>query len=131
MNIRQPSIKIKRIVIAAIILLGAIGLYVINPSECQFAPKCPFKLLTGLSCPGCGIQRAIHALLHGDLSDAISYNLYLVYAGPYAGLLIVQDFFLSPKLKEKWIKVLEHKLLVRFYVYSFIIWLFLRNFLNI
>jgi len=55
----------------------------------------------------------------------------LVYAGPYAGLLIVQDFFLSPKLKEKWIKVLEHKLLVRFYVYSFIIWLFLRNFLNI
>ncbi len=60
-----------------------------------------------------------------------AYNLYLVYAGPYAGLLIVQDFFLSPKLKEKWIKVLEHKLLVRFYVYSFIIWLFLRNFLNI
>jgi len=130
-NIRQTSKTSKGILIAAIILLGAIVLYVINPSECQFAPKCPFKLLTGLSCPGCGIQRAIHALLHGNLSDAISYNLYLVYAGPYAGLLIVQDFFLSPKLKGKWIKVLEHKLVVRFYIFSFIIWFFLRNFLNI
>lgn len=28
---------------------------------------CPFKYLTGIDCPGCGFQRALLALLRGDL----------------------------------------------------------------
>ena len=36
--------------------------------------SCPFKLMTGLSCPGCGLTRAYIAFLHGDLKKAIYYQ---------------------------------------------------------
>jgi len=32
---------------------------------------CPFKKLTGIDCPGCGFQRAVIALLKGDLSQSL------------------------------------------------------------
>ena len=40
-------------------------------------------MLTGYECPGCGSQRAIHALLHGDIIKAWDYNPLLVIAVPY------------------------------------------------
>ena len=35
---------------------------------------CPFKQLTGIDCPGCGIQRSLIALMKGDLLT--SFKLY-------------------------------------------------------
>ena len=35
---------------------------------------CPFKYLTGIDCPGCGFQRSVIALIHGDLHK--SFQLY-------------------------------------------------------
>jgi hypothetical protein len=35
---------------------------------------CPFKYLTGIDCPGCGFQRAVLALIQGDLHK--SFILY-------------------------------------------------------
>lgn len=93
-------------------------------------PKCPFKLLTGLSCPGCGIQRAIHAFLHGKFTEAISYNYYLVYSLPYAASFAVL-WIMDNKTSEVLRKVIENKYVVDFYVITFIIWLVVRNYLNI
>ena len=39
--------------------------YTIFDPELPWMPKCVFHALTGWDCPGCGSQRAIHALLHG------------------------------------------------------------------
>lgn len=36
--------------------------------------SCPFKLMTGLSCPGCGLTRAYIVFLHGNLKKAIYYH---------------------------------------------------------
>lgn len=36
---------------------------------------CPFYLLTGLQCPGCGNTRAALALLRLDLAAMLGYNL--------------------------------------------------------
>ena len=60
-----------------IILIGALLMiyYWFDPSEIELFPKCPFYMLTGLKCPGCGSQRAIHSLLHLDFIGAIRYNL--------------------------------------------------------
>ena len=63
--------------IVPILLLGGIVLYNLNPVQYWFMPKCPFKLLTGLNCPGCGIQRALYAMLHGKFAEAISYKWLL------------------------------------------------------
>ena len=35
---------------------------------------CPFKDMTGLSCPGCGITRAFIAIGHGDIITALKNN---------------------------------------------------------
>ena len=75
---------------AAIILAAAIAVYsIFDPESSVFWPKCPFHLLTGLECPGCGSQRAIHSLLNGDLLSAIHYNLLLVLAIPYLLLYVL------------------------------------------
>lgn len=62
-----------------------------NPENCKFFPPCPFRVLTGLKCPGCGSQRAIHYLLHGDIATACSKNLLVVIFIPY----ILFGFFLD------------------------------------
>lgn len=47
---------------------------------------CPFLLLTGWYCPGCGALRAVHALTHLDLGTALARNPLLVLA--LAGLAV-------------------------------------------
>jgi hypothetical protein len=39
-------------------------------------PACPFYAMTGLWCPGCGLTRAAHALLRGDIAAAFGFNLF-------------------------------------------------------
>src|ERR1700744_3318477 len=61
-----------------------------NPAKYKFFPKCPFHLLTGLDCPGCGSQRAFFFLLHGDVAQAIRMNLLLVLSLPF---LLIHFYF--------------------------------------
>jgi hypothetical protein len=51
-----------------------------NPLEYAFFPPCPFYVTTDLYCPGCGSQRAFHALLHGDILGALQHNLLIMLA---------------------------------------------------
>lgn len=46
-------------------------------------PVCPVHHLTGLSCPGCGSQRALTALVEGHIAEAFSYNYILPAAIAY------------------------------------------------
>ena len=50
----------------------------------MWMPKCPTKLLFNIDCPGCGFQRAIHAIIHGEFKRAFSLNPFLFLAAPYA-----------------------------------------------
>ncbi|MEO7936551.1 MAG: DUF2752 domain-containing protein [Dokdonella sp.] len=45
-------------------------------------PPCWFHALTGLYCPGCGVTRALHALLHGHVGLAMQMNSLAVIAIP-------------------------------------------------
>jgi hypothetical protein len=72
---------------------GALGLaglaYVrgVDPARGGVFPACPFHRLTGLWCPGCGMTRALHALLHGDITAAMGSNLFLPLAVLLGGYL--------------------------------------------
>ena len=55
----------------------------LDPLDYAIFPKCPVKMLTGLDCPGCGSQRAIHALLNGQVAEAFRSNALMVLAIPY------------------------------------------------
>jgi hypothetical protein len=37
---------------------------------------CPFKLLTGFPCPGCGITKSLIFLYEGDLTKSLYYHLF-------------------------------------------------------
>jgi hypothetical protein len=39
---------------------------------------CFFKAHFGVDCPGCGTQRALIALLRGDLSQSLAYHAALI-----------------------------------------------------
>lgn len=61
---------------------GAVLLLFVDPNKPgNLLPKCPFKWLTGLNCPGCGGTRMVHALLHGDVVGAFHYNAVLLALG--------------------------------------------------
>jgi hypothetical protein len=75
------------------ILAGVSIYFALNPAESVYFPPCPFRLLTGFRCPGCGSQRAIHSLLHLDFKQAFLYNPLLIPALLLAGLLIYLGHF--------------------------------------
>lgn len=70
--------KVKRIILAAVIIFAATWLFCFDPSTSAMYPPCPFHLITGLYCPGCGCARALHQLLHGNLFLALRYNPFTV-----------------------------------------------------
>lgn len=74
---------------AAVALLAgaAVVLFAVDPTRHMVTPPCPYRTLTGLACPGCGLTRCIHALLHGDLALAFSYNPWIFVVGTPASLL--------------------------------------------
>ena len=58
-------------------------MYVAAPTPDSYFPRCLFHMLTGLHCPGCGSTRCLHALVHGDLPQAVAYNPALLLALPF------------------------------------------------
>lgn len=71
------------IAIWLLLLAGAAYLFVFEPGKTGFFPACPFRLLTGFTCPGCGTTRALHHILHGHFADAFMLNPLLLLAIPF------------------------------------------------
>lgn len=66
-------------------------------------PSCIFHQLTGLYCPGCGSQRAVSALLHGQFLLALDYNFLVVLAIPcmlYSAFIFTWNTISSFKMKQ-------------------------------
>ncbi len=49
--------------------------------------KCPFKLITGIDCPGCGLTRAFGCILLCDFKAAVQYH-------PLSPLIFTELFYL-------------------------------------
>ncbi|MDR2764223.1 MAG: DUF2752 domain-containing protein [Tannerella sp.] len=92
------KIGIYAIIILTGMIVGSVLYFRFNPADSPLFPKCPFLMLTGLKCPGCGSQRAVHALLHLDFRAACSQNVLLVASLPYLFLLLAAQVirFFSP-----------------------------------
>lgn len=69
------KIKLCLFTICAIILLVLCAFLV--KSGLRF--YCPFNLITGLNCPGCGNTRAAFALLRFDFKAMFYYNLFFPF----------------------------------------------------
>ena len=70
----------------AVVLCGVVALlyFLFDPTKVSIFPPCIFHQVTGLDCPGCGAQRALHQLLHGHLIAALRLNAMFVLSLPLA-----------------------------------------------
>ena len=51
-----------------------------DPGNFKYFPSCPLYSISGIYCPGCGSQRAMHDLLHLNIVGAIGHNMLIVPA---------------------------------------------------
>lgn len=92
----QKSSTKERVICAAGVLGMAAGAFVVgyfNPATTGFFPTCPFHIVTGLNCPGCGMTRGFNALFHGDVLGAIHFNALLPFFAFFFGYLALSMFF--------------------------------------
>jgi len=67
----------------ATLAAGATYLFIFEPGKSGLFPGCPFRALTGFTCPGCGSTRGLHYLLHGDVVAAFELNPLLILSLPF------------------------------------------------
>lgn len=103
--------------------------YSYNPCDNILFPKCPFLFLTGLQCPGCGSQRAIHSLLHLDIIEAFHYNALLVFTLPIIVILSFAEYYRCNK-PNFYIKI-HNKMYIWWYLGFVILWWIIRNIFNL
>lgn len=73
---RQPEHRIA--LVGAALCAGALVTAVLMPTAAaaEGPVLCPFRLVTGLPCPGCGLTRSWVALAHGQVGEAFAYNWF-------------------------------------------------------
>lgn len=97
---------------------GAAAVWFFNPSTNGFFPVCPLYSMTGLACPGCGMTRGLHALLHGDILTALDYNLLLPGILFFFGYLFVSLFLTFARGRGLKFKVFNSKALWGFFIFA-------------
>ena len=75
------------VLLAGGVLLASVALHLRDPHSSGSWGYCPWLLLTGTYCPGCGGLRAVNDLTRGDVAAAASSNLLLVAALPVLALV--------------------------------------------
>jgi hypothetical protein len=117
-------LKTAVIIVACIIGIGI--LYFANPEYTVWMPQCLFYKLTGIQCPACGTQRALHQLLHCNFTVAFRYNPFLIISVPYLLSLIVCQFDTGNRLK-KLRQFAYHTATVNTYLILLVLWWVARN----
>jgi|SRR5690606_2941046 len=74
----------------------AVLFFVLDPAEHSLFPQCLIYSSTGYYCPGCGSQRAIHSLLHGNMAGVVQNNFLFLPAA-----LAIGYHYIHPGLNRK------------------------------
>lgn len=70
------------VLVAVALLAASVALHLRDPHRSGSWGFCPWLVLTGTYCPGCGGLRAVNDLTHGDVAAAASSNLLFVGSVP-------------------------------------------------
>ena len=80
------------VLVAGAVLGASVVLHLRDPHQSGSYLFCPWLMLTGTYCPGCGGLRAVNDLTNGDLAAAASSNLLFVGSVPLLLVLWVRWF---------------------------------------
>ena len=84
------------VLLAGGVLGASLLLHLRDPHQGGSYAYCPWLLLTGTYCPGCGGLRAVNDLSNGDVAGAASSNLLLV------GSLPVLALWWASTVRDRW-----------------------------
>lgn len=122
----SPQRRRKIIVVVALAMAAiVISIYAIFDPSSGFFPACPIKFLTGLDCPGCGSQRAFHALLHGDIEAAWHFNALIFLLTPVAALITVAE--LTREKHPRFHRAMTSPAIIATIIALIILWTIVRN----
>lgn len=76
------QVGFKKVLLVTAVAVLSIVYFFVDARKGGF-PQCPFHLLTGWFCPGCGSQRALSSLLHGNVFEAMHNNILMVAFLPF------------------------------------------------
>lgn len=103
--------------------------YFFDPLDSRWMPQCIFRRLTGLQCMGCGSQRMLHAMLHGDFTGAFRANAFGMLMLPVIAFMIWAETQRErrPKLYAK----VFSPAVIYVLIALMLIWLVIRNLMGI
>lgn len=84
------QLRLRRLLGGSGALLAAGLAYALWGIRTGLVLPCPFRLITGLLCPGCGVTRLCLALLRGDLAGAWQADPALLLLLPALVLLAIR-----------------------------------------
>lgn len=75
MNWRPPDREDRQVAVLWAVCAGlAVALRPLWLASVPLIPACPWHVMTGWPCPGCGTTRAIVHLLHAEVPSAFRFN---------------------------------------------------------
>lgn len=90
------------------LVAGATYVVAAEPGTRSSFVPCPFRSLTGLWCPGCGLTRATVSLTQGDIGQALRYNVFVVVA--LAAIVIGWSMWTWQRLRDRRITLVPDRL---------------------
>ena len=108
------------------ILIGIGIAYYIFHSITDIGIKCPFYLITGYLCPGCGISRMLLALFALDIPAAIYYHAVAFFLLPFWGAVFISYYYEYIRYDRTILKT-WHKAILVVSVILFIVYGIARN----
>lgn len=106
-----------------------VGAYYYGYTEQSSPLFCPFKALTGIPCPGCGMTRSFIAIATGHLDKALDYHFFGIFL--FIGFAIATiHLFLELLSKRKVItpfsKLIKNKQIQLSFLFLFLIYYLIR-----
>jgi len=123
--------KVMRYAFPIILIALGITYYFVNPLMSNFPVQCPWRVLTGTLCPSCGSQRALSALVHGHLGQALRYNYFFVISIPYAVVAVLVSWYNIGHRLDRLKALAFHRYTLWGYIMLFMVWWIVRNLLHI